>query len=164
MNNAKKLLEKIKKEYQVRHNIVEDESLEYKDKAMMVRKSIISFNQLLTPEEKHTIETEEFFKIHLMWMTGTEPKTRYEEYLHSKEWQELRLKVLKRSNFQCEGCGESNSLDIHHLTYDRIGDELLIDLVALCRDCHGKIHDKNEPSKWHIYLTENQGVNDDINT
>jgi hypothetical protein len=29
---------------------------------------------------------------------------------------------------------------VHHLNYQRLGDEMLFDLVALCEGCHQKLH------------------------
>jgi 5-methylcytosine-specific restriction endonuclease McrA len=31
---------------------------------------------------------------------------------------------------------------VHHLTYERLGNELLIDLVSLCNGCHDQAHGK----------------------
>jgi hypothetical protein len=36
-------------------------------------------------------------------------------------------------------CG-SEDVDLHHLTYERIGAEEMEDLVALCRTCHQDVH------------------------
>ncbi len=62
----------------------------------------------------------------------------YESYLHSKIWKEKRSQILKRANGRCEKCGAiSLKLEVHHLTYERIGGkEKSTDLVALCHSCH----------------------------
>ena len=31
-------------------------------------------------------------------------------------------------------------LTVHHPTYERLGAELLVDVVIVCRDCHNEIH------------------------
>lgn len=64
----------------------------------------------------------------------------YPEYLNSQHWYETRREALKKANHKCEVCGCSGSLDIHHLSYKRMWCELPTDLIALCRDCHHKIH------------------------
>jgi len=64
----------------------------------------------------------------------------YTAYRKSPEWQKKRLKVLERAKGICEGCGENPATQVHHLTYAHIYDELLFELVALCRDCHSKCH------------------------
>lgn len=80
-------------------------------------------------------------------------RERYLEYLNSKEWKNKKSKVINRAKAFCEGCGETNKpLEVHHLTYDRIGDELLTDLVAFCPDCHSKAHGKTKKSKWNLYI------------
>lgn len=38
---------------------------------------------------------------------------------------------------------ETKWFDVHHKTYDRIGDELLDDLVLLCKSCHKAQHGKH---------------------
>lgn len=64
----------------------------------------------------------------------------YHLYLLSADWEAKRQKVFARSNFTCEGCGEAPATQVHHLNYDRVGAELLFDLVAICRECHGRAH------------------------
>jgi hypothetical protein len=32
------------------------------------------------------------------------------------------------------------AVDVHHQTYDRLYNEMCFDLVAVCRECHAKIH------------------------
>lgn len=64
----------------------------------------------------------------------------YSAYLKSPEWREKRMRVLDRASGICEGCGVSAANEVHHLTYDRAGKEMLFDLVALCAECHHSIH------------------------
>lgn len=37
-------------------------------------------------------------------------------------------------------CGKTDELQLHHLTYERLGDEDLSDLTPLCADCHAMVH------------------------
>ena len=63
------------------------------------------------------------------------------EYLQTPHWQLTRKRALLRAGFQCQGCERANlSLDVHHLTYDRLGREAEADLIVLCRLCHAKEH------------------------
>lgn len=64
----------------------------------------------------------------------------YTQYLQSPAWARKRAKVLARDNYQCRGCGESRATQVHHLTYERVGNELLFDLVAVCDRCHEQCH------------------------
>lgn len=63
-------------------------------------------------------------------------RTRYAQYLQSAEWQARRTAVMTRAKSWCEGCRAAQATEVHHLTYVRAGQELLFDLVAVCRTCH----------------------------
>ena len=69
-----------------------------------------------------------------------EKKQNYSEYLLSEKWYEIRKKVLKRDNYTCQGCLEQKAEEVHHKTYLHLFDELLFDLVSVCKSCHNKIH------------------------
>ena len=64
----------------------------------------------------------------------------YNEYLISREWKAIRNKVIAREGGQCQGCRDSRIDQVHHLTYDRVGGELLTDLVGFCNRCHDTVH------------------------
>jgi hypothetical protein len=66
--------------------------------------------------------------------------TWYAQYLETDAWQAIRAKVLRRANGVCEGCMDARPTEIHHLTYQHVGQELLFELVALCRPCHEAAH------------------------
>jgi len=66
----------------------------------------------------------------------------YEKYRESPEWQVRRRAVLKRDNYICQQCKATDvPLEVHHVTYENIGEEPIEDLVSLCRICHQNIHD-----------------------
>ena len=69
-----------------------------------------------------------------------EMRAQYGAYLKSDSWKKRRKLVLERANNICEGCGLEPATDVHHLTYDHIGNEFLFELVAICRACHERIH------------------------
>ena len=56
----------------------------------------------------------------------------YSSYLQSDEWQRKRTRVLQQRGAKCEVCGIKHRLQVHHLTYERLGSELLSDLKVLC--------------------------------
>ena len=60
----------------------------------------------------------------------------YPRYLASREWALLKNAVRERSGGVCERCGNAPATQCHHLTYERIGRELLTDLQDICRPCH----------------------------
>lgn len=65
---------------------------------------------------------------------------KYNTYLKSEEWQKKRKLVLLRDRFLCQSCYVTPATDVHHLTYDFVGNEPLFSLISLCRGCHDKIH------------------------
>lgn len=64
----------------------------------------------------------------------------YNAYLATPAWRERRQKVLDRAAGLCEGCRANRADVVHHLTYERVGREMLFDLVAVCQPCHEQIH------------------------
>lgn len=75
--------------------------------------------------------------------------TDYTEYLRTRHWAKTKREVAAQFNGvpDCV-CGSDTSLNLHHLTYDRLGQELLRDLVFLCRTCHEIVH------KMHRYSSD----------
>lgn len=76
----------------------------------------------------------------------------YLDYLKSSKWKAFKLKLKKDRGSKCEGCGKTGvPLDGHHLTYERLFNELPEDIKLLCRKCHSEIHSKkqvnNKPNK-----------------
>lgn len=64
----------------------------------------------------------------------------YRSYLRSPAWRKLRDRVRARSGGVCERCGRRPMVHVHHLTYERIFKERLMDLLAVCRPCHRELH------------------------
>lgn len=79
---------------------------------------------------------------HLQKQREASHQKEYDAYLSSKKWAQKRQKVIERSGGLCEGCRERVAEDVHHISYDHIYDEFLFELVALCRQCHDRIHGK----------------------
>lgn len=74
-------------------------------------------------------------------------KSHYYKYLlhlQSDFWKNIRLRVLERDGDICQECKERKATEVHHLTYERLGNELLEDLLSVCRSCHLKIHGRNK--------------------
>jgi hypothetical protein len=72
----------------------------------------------------------------------------YDLYLSSSHWRSLAARIKTARGNRCERCGETERLDAHHLTYDRIGHERDEDLMVLCRECHFSLHEKNPAVNW----------------
>lgn len=81
-------------------------------------------------------------------------------YLCSQHWIDTREAAKARVGYRCQVCRvfgpnatcgvrlpweeqmmtEAPQLDVHHVTYARLGQELPEDLEVLCRSCHDKRH------------------------
>src|SRR4051812_39820826 len=64
----------------------------------------------------------------------------YLDYLKSNHWKSLSRACRERDGHQCVWCGSTETLDVHHITYERFGNERPEDLVTICRDCHKTRH------------------------
>lgn len=60
----------------------------------------------------------------------------YKRYLASREWRLKRQEVIEMSDGWCYRCQSARISDVHHLTYEHIGDEPVEDLQGVCRPCH----------------------------
>lgn len=67
-------------------------------------------------------------------------KPAYDRYIQSEEWAYKRQKILERDGYKCVVCKETNNLNVHHLTYVHLGNELPTELVTLCNKCHAAYH------------------------
>ena len=65
---------------------------------------------------------------------------RYDQYIKSAKWRNISAKMKKYANYVCSRCGKKfhpGELDVHHLNYERLGNERPSDLQVLCRaTCH----------------------------
>lgn len=85
-------------------------------------------------------------------------KATYEKYLKVDCWKTRRDEYLRVHGKQCELCGAQEEMipgtvspvQIHHLTYERLGSELDKDLVATCENCHRAMHgmERSTPLTW----------------
>ncbi|MGH9680385.1 MAG: HNH endonuclease [Candidatus Acidiferrales bacterium] len=54
---------------------------------------------------------------------------------------QLHHEVLKRDGWRCQGCGRTESLQVHHIKpRGRLGDDAEENLITLCSDCHQACH------------------------
>lgn len=67
-------------------------------------------------------------------------RTQYKEYLKTVEWGAKRTRALIQAGNRCQVCSSTDGLAAHHRTYERLGDELLSDLIVLCSRCHKLYH------------------------
>lgn len=69
-------------------------------------------------------------------------KEKYKKYITSKKWKEKKAQLFELRGKECEQCGYKHRLHVHHLTYERLGEENLDDLQILCFQCHMSKHDE----------------------
>lgn len=70
----------------------------------------------------------------------TEWWKQYNAYLKTTAWRIKRQAVLTRANNWCEGCAARAAVEVHHKTYEHAFNEFLFELVAVCKDCHNRLH------------------------
>ncbi len=61
---------------------------------------------------------------------------RYRKHLRSAKWRYLKARIINSRGHWCERCGLGYGLELHHKTYERLGDELITDVELLCDQCH----------------------------
>lgn len=70
-------------------------------------------------------------------------RRKYDTYMASPEWQEMRRRILLRDDHVCQmqlhGC-TGRAVHVHHVTYERLGLEWDEDLLSVCRECHERHH------------------------
>lgn len=80
----------------------------------------------------------------------------YDDYLQSDHWLATRDAKLEQAKRRCERCGEYAKrrpggrwvgLHVHHLTYERVGQERMDDLEVLCIHCHQVEHGHAEDTE-----------------
>jgi len=64
----------------------------------------------------------------------------YLAYLRSPWWRARKALVIRFRGEACEYCGRLERLELHHLSYERLGRELPEDVVLLCSVCHQRAH------------------------
>lgn len=90
----------------------------------------------------------------------------YQAFLASATWKKRRARFYKdHPDRFCALCdGQNLPLEIHHLSYNRLGHERDEDLAFLCRSCHDSFHFAQRhlhgwrPQRIMKYLKGNQGM------
>lgn len=94
-------------------------------------------------------------------------RRQYRRYLRSEAWREKRKRALMRANHQCQypGCKIKKKLQVHHLTYERLGNEADEDLIVYCDDHHREVHGivkKKDIKKQGSRIKELRAENDKL--
>ena len=70
----------------------------------------------------------------------------YTEYLKSNHWKAKRHELINDDSV-CHQCGCKGILQLHHLSYKRLGNESIKDLIPLCDKCHKEAHKNKDIEK-----------------
>jgi hypothetical protein len=66
----------------------------------------------------------------------------YKAYLQTPHWKRQRADKVRAAGYKCQFCNRGSVLfNVHHRTYERLGEELDEDLTVLCSDCHNTFHE-----------------------
>lgn len=113
-------------------------------------------------KSEHDNVVQKYLERHLA--RQSQQRKEYDAYLSSPQWRSKREKVLGRAGGVCEGCLERRATQVHHLDYKNFMSEFMFQLVAVCEDCHARIHEleatqpelPDEPLNWEEADTEVQ--------
>jgi 5-methylcytosine-specific restriction endonuclease McrA len=81
------------------------------------------------------------------------PYEEYRDYLKSDKWKFIRSVRFNLDDGLCQHCGiglNDTEAHCHHLTYARLGDEDISDVVTLCRSCHDAVHAKDKSTQTEM--------------
>jgi len=92
-------------------------------------------------EDRERVERDNAERLHLLDVLALS-QLPYQEYLRSDHWQTVRKAALKTADYRCQLCNTSTTLNVHHRTYERRGEEVPSDVIALCAECHKHFHEK----------------------
>jgi hypothetical protein len=70
--------------------------------------------------------------------------TEYQRYRQSPRWRKLALAVRMRANGKCEVCLRRDGEETAHLTYERIFNERMTDLLWVCKRCHRELDEAQQ--------------------
>lgn len=85
----------------------------------------------------------------------------YDDYLRSDHWKMFKSAFKGESPYKCVSCESEESLDVHHLTYENIGNESFDDVAYLCRTCHKVVHrvmTRNHRYKIDAFITKRKEI------
>ena len=64
----------------------------------------------------------------------------YLEYMQSDQWRTKRKYAIHKAGYKCDICRSKLCLEVHHKTYENLGNEKDEELQVLCKRCHKDLH------------------------
>jgi len=83
----------------------------------------------------------------LLNRAGLSTREMYNEYMRSDAWDARRDRIMRKRGPACEHCGWNGVVQLHHLTYERLYEELDEDLELLCISCHEAADERRKYEK-----------------
>lgn len=108
-------------------------------------------SQIRTVSNLNRLETPIKVKIPTSNSASVQSHGSYGHLLFDERWRSKRASILKRDNFKCVVCAESNELQVHHRQYhfSKMENQFKVPwdyddrlLITLCKGCHNKGHSK----------------------
>jgi hypothetical protein len=65
---------------------------------------------------------------------------RHGEYMLTEHWRQRRIAYYMSHSRKCRGCGSTDAIELHHLSYENVYAEPDEDLMPLCEGCHAFVH------------------------
>ena len=62
-------------------------------------------------------------------------------YYLTPHWFSVRSQRFAKDSLRCVLCWSPDELQCHHVSYSRLFNEPLVDLLTLCKKCHGRVHE-----------------------
>lgn len=84
-------------------------------------------------------------------------KNTFSSYYSTPEWERTRLRIFNRDAYVCQAC-KGVSECVHHITYERLGEENDVDLISLCVRCHDEVHRRQNLFFFSFRLTPNEVI------
>jgi len=67
----------------------------------------------------------------------------YNKYLRSGSWKKFRQTILDLRGRECQLCQSKHDIQVHHMSYKRVGNEDIRDVLVVCGECHSFIHSRH---------------------
>lgn len=83
-------------------------------------------------------------------MKAVRDNATYKAHMRSPEWRAFRREIVTARGGKCEICQAWGRLDVHHLTYERLGCERPEDVLVVCRECHEALHGRFDAAERRV--------------
>ena len=89
----------------------------------------------------HKIQNEELLLAKIKLLQKNKTGIDYYAYINGDEWKDKSEQWKVKANRTCTLCSSTEVLQSHHLTYCRLTKEHDNDILVVCKNCHGILHE-----------------------